>query len=241
VLASANVSATQPREMAKEYAETDVNDANPLSTILSDSIHVTDDHLFVPDQKEIRQPIAVEKVTSMNIPGADTIVTERTLENCLKQVRLLLKMASIYRFPGESFRVSGFSAVDSVTFESKPTRYNGILNFSRMPKLDLTDTTGNEMSKQQPVEKFTKGEAVQVFPNATNGQLNIAFTPPHNKSHVKIVLADSDGNVVQEITDSVYDNIPTALHVEVSSYNKGIYMLQISINDEKSLQRVIIE
>lgn len=91
------------------------------------------------------------------------------------------------------------------------------------------------------IEEFIKGAAVQVFPNATNGHLNISFTPARNGSHVKMILLDSDGNVVKQITDSTYDNIPRALHVDVSGYKKGIYILQINIDGAKSQQRVVIE
>jgi hypothetical protein len=54
-------------------------------------------------------------------------------------------------------------------------------------------------------------------------------------------LVGSDGKVVKEITDSTYDNVPTALHVDVSGYKKGIYILQINIDGAKSQQRVVIE
>jgi hypothetical protein len=91
------------------------------------------------------------------------------------------------------------------------------------------------------IEDFIKGVAVQVFPNATNGDLNISFTPARNNSRVKIVLIDSDGTVVKEITDSTYDNIPTDLHVDVSGYKKGIYILQINIDGATSQQRVVVE
>jgi beta-lactamase regulating signal transducer with metallopeptidase domain len=83
--------------------------------------------------------------------------------------------------------------------------------------------------------------AVQVFPNATNDRLNISLTPARKGSRVKMILVDSDGNVVKEITDSIYDGIPTELHVDVSGYKKGIYILQINIDGAKSQQRVVVE
>jgi hypothetical protein len=244
VLASANVFATQPAEPEEIVMKTGVNDYNKLSNIFSDSIPASDDHVFFLNKTEIApQPVTGEKISLMDIEHADTSMTERTLDNCLKQVRLLLKMP-ISRRPGDRFIFSKFPASDSLQFPgsvSYSSSFYGAMNLLRITKLDLTDTTGNETTKEGPLEEFTKGEAVQVFPNSTTGALNISFTPARNNSRVKIVLIDSEGNTVKEITDSTYDNISTELHVDVSSYKKGIYILQINIDGAKSHERVVVE
>lgn len=91
------------------------------------------------------------------------------------------------------------------------------------------------------IEEFTKSVFVQVYPNATDDRLNITFTPPRHGSRVKMILLDSEGRVVKEITDSVYDNTPTELHVDITDYRKGIYILQINIDGIRSQQRVVVE
>jgi beta-lactamase regulating signal transducer with metallopeptidase domain len=98
-----------------------------------------------------------------------------------------------------------------------------------------------KLKPQSSIEEFTNAVAVRVFPNSTNGQLNISFTPARGNSRVKLVLIDSDGNVVKEITDSTYDNVLEELQVDVSSYKKGIYILQINIDGVRSHQRVVVE
>jgi beta-lactamase regulating signal transducer with metallopeptidase domain len=311
VLASANVSTAQSVEPEKEPMETIPNDYNTYSNIFSDSIPVSK-HLYLLDGKEItpRQMSSVFdslKIRSIDIQRADTTVEERTLDKCLRQVKLILSMATL---PGERFRLS---AADSLQFagsvdysaktnlEPQPTRFRGTGNLSRTSP-DLIDTTGIKFKTQEatpllvidgtPISRsmsdivmkqidpnsiismtgyhgqqaidlygdegkhgvieiglkpgtsigeFTKGEAVQVFPNATNGSLNISFTPARNSSHVDMVLVDSNGTVVKEITDSTYDNIPTELRVDVSGYEKGIYILQINIDGAKSQQRVVVK
>lgn len=104
-----------------------------------------------------------------------------------------------------------------------------------MARLDLIDseTTG------EPLELETT--AVQVFPNSTTGSLNISFTPVRSNSHVQMILVDLDGKVVQEITDAVYDNIPNELHIDISGYKKGIYILQINVEGATSQQRIAVE
>jgi beta-lactamase regulating signal transducer with metallopeptidase domain len=312
VLASANISTAQPVEPEKKPMKTGVNDYNTFSNIFSDSIPVSE-HLYILDGKEItpQQMTSVENIRSIDVQRADTTVQERSLDNCLRQVRLILKMTSISRLPGERFK---FPAVDSLqiagSLKLQPTRFYGTVNRWRNSKSDLIDTTSNEMTKEGPIklkiqkaaplyivdgvqidrtqshivlekihgssieaitvyknqqaidlygdegkdgvvdirlkpetsiEELTKDVAVQVFPNATNGYLNISFTPARNESRVKMILVDSDGKVVKEITDSTYNNIPTALHVDVSGYKKGIYILRINIDGVKSQQRVAVE
>ena len=111
-------------------------------------------------------------------------------------------------------------------------------NRSRISTSDLIDSTGNETTTD-PTELNTP--AVQVFPNATTGSLNISF----KTCAQQLACGDDFGrlkwNVVKEITDSTYDNIPTEMHVDVSAYKKGIYILQINIDGATSQQRVVVE
>lgn len=119
--------------------------------------------------------------------------------------------------------LKGQQAIDLYGDDGK----NGVIEIRLRPETSL--------------EEFTNDVAVQVFPNATSGHLNISFTPARNNSRVKMILVDSDGKVAKEITDSSYDNTPTTLQVDVSGYKKGIYILQISIDGAKSQQRIVVE
>ncbi len=291
VLASANALTAEPIEMGKPI----VNDPKMLGNISEDSIRVSD-HLFIRDKKEITpQPVVREKIRSMDIQLADTDMSGQSLNECIKQFRLFVKMASISRRPGESLRFATFSAEDSLhivrsmdylsesTLKRQSTRFHKFLNVSRFRSSYITDTTSYWTTKnvtlennnrtsvdsiksynnQQAtsrygdeekdgvidvrpkpgtsIEEFTEGLAVHVVPNSTTGYLNISFTPPHRNSHVKMVLINSDGKVEKEIINSTYDNIPTALHVDVSSFKKGLYILQINIDSARSQQRVVVE
>jgi beta-lactamase regulating signal transducer with metallopeptidase domain len=257
VLASAKVLTAEPVEPEKRSAKKSVDDHNSFSNILSDSIPVS--NLYVTDaKKETSQPAVGEEVHSSNAQRADTIVSERTLDNCLKQVRLLLKMTSIYGLPGESLRFSQFSADDSLRINLKlqPSRFYRPVNLLRRDEVakdvvlekihrDAVDSV-TIYNSEQAMDRYDddgKNDAVtvRVFPNSTNGHLSISFTPPRDNSRVKIVLIDLGGTLVKEITDSTYDNVPTALYIDLSSYKKGIYILQINIDGAKSHQRVVVE
>jgi beta-lactamase regulating signal transducer with metallopeptidase domain len=244
VLASANVSTAHPVEPEKKPMKTSANDHPAFSNIFSDSVSVSNP-LNIPDRKEITpQPVAGKKIRSMDIQRADTTVRKQTLTECekfaaeFKKFRAIVETSSLFRF-------SKFSAGDSLQTKGSTdflklhaTRFPETLNRSRIVKFNLIDSTGNKTTTE-PIELNIP--AVQVFPNSTTGSLNISFTPARNNSRVEMILVDSEGKIVKEITDSTYDNIPAALHVDVSSYKKGIYILQINIEGAKSQQRVVVE
>lgn len=287
VLAGANVSPAKPIEPEKNRLKTSINDHNAPWKILSDSIPVNK-HLYVFDEKEITpeltRPAAANKIRLPDIQHADTTAMEQSLATCLRKVRQLLNMVSIYRSPGEKFRYMAWDSLRSagpMDYDEKATSpfqsigVYGTRNSRWNAKSTSIDPTGSDTGKdvssennhravadsitvhnsdqdndrvidsvletEPSIEEFKSGTAVQVYPNATNGRLNINFTPPRNNSHVKMVLADPDGKEVKEITDSTFSNLPTNLHVDVSGYKKGIYMLQINIDGAKSQQKVVVE
>lgn len=242
ILVSAYVASAQPVEPEKKLMKTSVRDNNAASNIFSDSIPVSN-HLKPLVSKETTTAhmgaVAGKKIRSMDIQRADTTMREQTLEDCIKKFRRLVDTAP------PLFRFSKFSAGDSLQIKGStdflklhPTRVHGTFNPSRRATLDLIDSTGNETTTE-PIE--LKIPAVQVFPNSTTGSLNIRFTPARNNSRVEMILVDSNGKVVKEITDSTYDNIPKELYIDVSAYKKGIYILQINIDGAKSQQRVVVE
>jgi beta-lactamase regulating signal transducer with metallopeptidase domain len=96
-------------------------------------------------------------------------------------------------------------------------------------------------SVEEITKTMTSSPRVQVFPNSTNGPLNISFTPAHNATPVKMVLIDSDGKAVKDVTNATYDSVPTTLSLDVTGYKKGIYILQIDIDGARSQHRVVVE
>jgi beta-lactamase regulating signal transducer with metallopeptidase domain len=253
VLVSAYVSTAQPVEPEKKLMKTSVSDNNTASNTFADSILVSN-HLNVLDSKETPTPhmgpVASEKIRSMDIQPADTTVRNQSLDESIKNFRRLVETTSLFRFSkfsaGDSrpvYRSTDFrkpfpTMYGSTDFFKLFPRVHRTFNPSRRATLDLIDSTGNETTTE-PIK--LKTQAVQVFPNATTGSLNISFTPARSNSRVEMILVASDGKVVKEITDSTYDNIPTELHVDVSGYKKGIYVLQINIDGAKSQQRVVVE
>lgn len=121
----------------------------------------------------------------------------------------------------------GQQALDRYGDEGK----DGVIDVRLKPGTSVEEITKN----------MTSSSRVQVFPNSTNGPLNISFTPAHNATPVKMVLIDSDGKAVKEVTNTTYDSVPTTLNLDVTGYKKGIYILQIDIDGVKSQHRVVVE
>ena len=246
VLASANVSTAQPAA-AKEPVTPGRTENNSNIFAGSNPIINPPNLTEAKSKTHRRKSSAVSTVVQsaeIELTTTDSITSEQSLEKCLQKVRLLLKMASLYQQPRERFNFTRFSLPDSIGL--RPSMFYGTLNQSRTEKLELMAGTQSQATNKEPPKAATYAAAsdivdVQVFPNATYGILNISFTPLHDNSRVKLVLVNSDGTVVTEITDSTYNNSPAALQVDLSGYKKGIYILQIDIDGVKSQQRVVVD
>jgi beta-lactamase regulating signal transducer with metallopeptidase domain len=268
VFGGANLSTAQPAEVKKKSVETKVTDPLPASEILIDSIHVTSP-LYTRDlKKTVSQQASSIEDRAISFDPADSSAGERRLDKCLKQVSQILQMAS-FRRPGQGLVFATIDSLHVIRSQDLFKKNLKLLNpfyvnLSNITTMDLDDTIASETIEEIALDKnhpFTvdsitvynidendtkmsdvlKGEGVQVFPNSTNGSLTISFTPPRDHSRVTIVLVDSHGNVAAEITNSIYNNIPIALPVDVGGYKKGIYILHVIIDGAKSHQRVVIE
>jgi hypothetical protein len=124
-------------------------------------------------------------------------------------------------------------------FLAQPTSDNDL--FITQPDKDLFAAQPNNNTLELARVITPSTSQVQVYPNSTKGPLNISFTPVRNAAPVSIVLVDSNGNVVKEITHPTSGSSSTILNLDLTGYKKGIYMLQINIDGTKSQHRVVVE
>ena len=130
--------------------------------------------------------------------------------------------------------------IDPTTIESISVYKNqdAIARYGEQGKdgvIDITLKAGTSM------EEFRRNANVQVYPNSAKDRVNIRFTPTHDNTRVRMVLVNSFGEAVKEITDSIYDANPTELQLDVSGFEQGIYILQTDIEGAKSQQRIVVE
>lgn len=143
--------------------------------------------------------------------------------------------------------VVGKSQSDLMLRQIEPSTIESITVYKNQDAIDLFGEQGKDgviaitLKAGVSIPSLNTSVDVEVFPNRAKDHIKIRFTPTQNKSRVKMVLTDSSGNVTAVITDSHYDAVPTELNVNVNDYIKGLYILQIDINGNKSQQRIILE
>ena len=90
-----------------------------------------------------------------------------------------------------------------------------------------TDSTATVAAQQQlPQETLPNGEQITVFPNPTEGVLQISITNFKEGSKGYIMITDLQGRVVAK-----RENINSTNSFDISSAAKGNYVLKIVVNN----------
>ena len=98
----------------------------------------------------------------------------------------------------------------------------------------VTDANVNEnvtMQIQTGIEDITQ-EFVKVYPIPTNGRITIE-TEEINASYT---IYDVCGKVVEKMAIT-----ETLTRVDLSAYNKGIYLIEITTENKRNIQRIILQ
>ena len=96
----------------------------------------------------------------------------------------------------------------------------------------ITDTTStsDSTSQPQPIEKLG---AIKVYPNPTRSVINIESVSATD-SEYKIRLLDSKGYVLLD------QNVGTLQErIDISNLSKGVYFLEVIVNQEKRTEKII--
>ncbi|MFY8188154.1 MAG: T9SS type A sorting domain-containing protein [Flavobacterium sp.] len=87
------------------------------------------------------------------------------------------------------------------------------------------------------VEEIKEDKLAIVYPNPTNGLLNIQFSD--YLSNIKIELYDISGKLIkQQLTNSLESNNIEILNVD--NVVNGSYLLRISTNNRQETYRIIV-
>ncbi len=127
----------------------------------------------------------------------------------------------------------GFSAPPGSNFEMKPNQSVCSSYSEYVPSDDQLDSgndnqkefAGNSDSSDQILSTFSKSKQpntkIKIYPNPTKEVLNLEFDLDHVESY-KAVLVNVLGKTV-----FVSDNLNNTLKIDVSSFSKGTYFLEI--------------
>jgi hypothetical protein len=78
-----------------------------------------------------------------------------------------------------------------------------------------------------------------AYPNPTNSNLTVEFTVAQSQS-VNMTMRDAAGRVVYNESKSTSIGINTAT-IDVSSFSKGVYLLQMQSDINSEVLRILVE
>ena len=76
---------------------------------------------------------------------------------------------------------------------------------------------------------------MQIFPNPSADQVTVLFNTGNNE-HADLKISDPQGRIVFEKTVS-----GTSSMIDVSTFAKGIYTVEISSNDAVAKKKLVVE
>jgi len=81
--------------------------------------------------------------------------------------------------------------------------------------------------------------SLAIYPNPTKGELNIEFEN-YNKSDINIEIYNVLGSIIKRRTiENTYGKYTEVF--DMSSYNKGIYMLIIHSDNNRTVEKIVVE
>jgi acetyl-CoA carboxylase carboxyl transferase subunit beta len=87
------------------------------------------------------------------------------------------------------------------------------------------------------INNLTYENAITIYPNPANDKITISLNTQLTNQHInQITITDLSGKIVSQLNNEL-----TEVEIDVSNYASGIYFVKVNINDEQSIQKLIIE
>jgi len=120
--------------------------------------------------------------------------------------------------------------VDATGFNCTPTARYG----NNSAQSAIVKSKSNISNNRSTLVKNTESN-FSVYPNPTNGNLTISFTnSPFGKVSVKVMSA-----IGQEVYSETFTQTNENHHVDLSKYESGIYLVQITTSNSTVIKRVV--
>src|SRR5579863_1784564 len=99
------------------------------------------------------------------------------------------------------------------------------------------DDNGNRISSSashHSAERRKDTSKIKIYPNPTNGEVNVSISTLDKCRHANIYIMDGTGNLLatQEATS-------TLTTIDLTSYKEGIYYLRVNMCDEQSSCKIV--
>ena len=88
----------------------------------------------------------------------------------------------------------------------------------------------------KPASEMLSERNIKIFPNPTHGILKIEINPLEKEDNSIIAVSKMSGQLLIQ-----FDNVESSTEMDLSQYANGLYLLQIVINGENSVWKIIKE
>ena len=112
------------------------------------------------------------------------------------------------------------------------------LNYYRLKQVDIDGHFTYTPSRLVRFDKLDVG-VVKYFPNPTNGILNIELTASMKKEAKVVNITNAAGVVMNQFKLGI--NTDQFIQIDLGSYPKGVYFIQVKTESVNSTQRVVLQ
>jgi hypothetical protein len=135
-----------------------------------------------------------------------------------------------YKLPAQ-FNEKQIKLIAFIEGTDSDINYTGIFNAEQ--KLLLS---GSPSSVAEAKNGF---EGVQIYPNPTQGELNITFQPTQNNLPLHITLTNVLGQVVERISQENTAPVENTIPLSFSRLEPGVYFLTMEQGNARHTQKII--
>lgn len=130
---------------------------------------------------------------------------------------------------------NGFHSIAGSNFQAKISPINncsGDPNAGGNSKGGIITATWDELKSNLPISS-------KLFPNPTNGIVNIEYILTEKNEKSNISVTNSNGQLLQTLSNLSNQIGKNKTHIDFSSYTDGIYFIQIRIGDKIETVKII--
>ncbi|MFO8054369.1 MAG: C25 family cysteine peptidase [Bacteroidales bacterium] len=187
---------------------------------------IDDVHIFAGEMK-----LSPDSVDFGSVPPGDSAQRHIQVINASPDTIVLEQSVSPQHFDNQSVMGLPVAPNDTMVLPvnfipDTATDYNGYLSVSSNLNADSVYVLGKGESVD--VDRHSKGQTYEVFPNPANEKINIVLPDPDKQSAYRIAIINSNGKIVDQ-WESKKRNV---LQRNVRHLAKGVYQIRITSRDE---------
>lgn len=167
-------------------------------------------------------------------------LNSNTIKKAITKITSTTKISNAnveYQTYGSILLKNGFKVSNRANFKAKILACNTSNSNNSLRSLDLFEYYGNELEYDPEItdidNTISEAEKISIYPNPTDGNLNISVS---NGSIDNIVVTDFTG---KELMNQAVN--ADQAEIDLSSYNKGIYLVKVVTENDSYIEKVVLK